>query len=330
MAKLYRKIILLICPIILWFIVFLCFDEYDLSGIRATLGATTATRIISADGTRIAQGPYGVVKYIHEMTSIEQGYNVILGDSRSGGIDVVRMKALSGMDYINLSWGGCTLEERIDEFWYIVQRPIQVNQVVFQLDYYAFNSARKLNRMDQVISVIEAPVSLRYYFDFENNLSMLRSAFGFVIASLRDGDDGKAEEGIEEENYRFDTYYPIIYGVCASYKLDEGNLEKLIEIAKYCDENSIEILFISPPLHRSIWDNVIAPLELFDEMNQYKAALSEYALVYDMEYPEGLSERDEDWTDGHHFAGGTMEQLEKNVLGIDDKYMKIWEGGKQK
>ena len=42
-----------------------------------------------------------------------------------------------------------------------------------------------------------------------------------------------------------------------------------------------------------------------------------------MQYLSEISSEDRLWSDGHHFMGKLMEQVEKNVTLKDKKYMKI-------
>lgn len=112
MRKLYEKILILLFLALLYILLFLSFDTNDKFGVRINiLHNLSDIKIISYDGTKTAYSPYANFDYIKHMERVgATDYTVILGDSRLQRVNCQRMYKETGEKYVNLSFGGCTLD----------------------------------------------------------------------------------------------------------------------------------------------------------------------------------------------------------------------------
>lgn len=316
MKKLCIKVLMVLIPIIVYFILFITFDVNDFSGLRhEVFHNIDDSKVIAYDGTRAVDSPYSIIKFINDLeTNNEIEYSFIFGDSRVNGIDVVKLNKLDGEKYVNLAFGGCTMTESIDEFWFAVSK-IKPERVIFEVDYYNLNKKRQLDRIKQVLNMNK----IQYFFDYFNNKAMIDEA----LLKMKQGRKQSITNEVELQPSRFDSYLTQIKAICESYEVDEDCVDNLLNIADYCNKNDIDLVFFIPPVHKSIYDGVISFYGIDKKMERVKEGLSKKAVVIDMQYPSKISEKDELWSDGHHFMGELMEQVEKNVTLTDEKYVKI-------
>ena len=162
MRKLYIKVLVLMMPIILYFVMFLAFDANDFSGLRHSFfNNINENKLIAYDGTKTVDSPYSIIKYINNLDeNMNVKYSFIFGDSRINGIDVTELNRLDGKKYVNLAFGGCTMKESIDEFWLAVSK-VQPERVIFEVDYYSLNKRRQLDRIKQIVNMD----MFKYFFD---------------------------------------------------------------------------------------------------------------------------------------------------------------------
>ena len=316
MKKLYLKLLIILIPVIAYFIIFVLFDINDFSGLRHSFfNNIEETKLIAYDGTKAVDSPYSIIRYINNIDKNNNvRYSFIFGDSRINGIDIIRLNKLDGKKYINLAFGGCTMKESVDEFWLTVSK-VQPERVIFEVDYYSLNKKRQLDRIKQVVNMD----MFQYFFDYFNNKSMLDE----VVAKIK---QFKTENIVQDGGLnpvRFENYLMQIKSICENYEIDENCVNSLLKIADYCKENNIDLVFFAPPVHKSIYDGVIVFYGIDKKIEKVKEKLSDKAKVLDMQYLSEISSEDRLWSDGHHFMGELMEQVEKNVTLKEKKYMKI-------
>ena len=90
---------------------------------------------------------------------------------------------------------------------------------------------------------------------------------------------------------------------------------------------------------QTIWQFIIEPLDLYDELDEYKSFLSYSATVYDLEFENNTNYVEEDFVDGFHLYGlgqasyDTLEEYPvlKNylyrLLNIETTDIYIWKNG---
>ncbi|MGP1412118.1 MAG: hypothetical protein ACTTKD_09840 [Peptoanaerobacter stomatis] len=210
------------------------------------------------------------------------------------------------------------MEESILEFWYTVKR-IKVKKVIFELDFHALNDNWRMDRISKYFDMSYIDMLKAYYFDYYNNRMVIEEVYKKARGIKNEEVSSKEEmmkKGIEEKKK-----------ILKIYTINEKAITDLTKITKYCNDNNIELIFFSPPLHKSINELVDGKKELAERLIEIKKELSNNAIVYDMQDKSELSYMESDWLDSSHFTGEIMRQVEDNLAGKSKKYMKIWENG---
>ncbi len=90
------------------------------------------------------------------------------------------------------------------------------------------------------------------------------------------------------------------YDVMNGVDFRQETYDALGEIAEYCDANGIELVFVFPPVHDVIYERVIWPRHMEDELQYMKDYLIERATVYDFEIRSDFSAEPDSFYDGFH------------------------------
>jgi hypothetical protein len=227
--------------------------------------------------------------------------SLILGDSRSDQFFGDSYLNYDFTNYDNLAFGGASLNESIDLFWFAVQNK-KIDKVVFQISFYTLNTNYKNFRIQNSISAALNP--LRYYLSYVSNKDFVLSV---VDGLKRFNSKPKTVEISKDYDEMLQNYSKSVFDVVKGYQLDYELLDDMKIVSEYCDLNDIELIFITPPIHKYIWENVIYPLNLNTELAEYKIEMSHFALILDMEYESSIISST-DFVDGFHFVGELEEE----------------------
>lgn len=294
-------------PFLLIFAIFTAFDPYDYW-------------LINNHPTYVSRSVSGMRELL--LTKPE---NILLGDSRMANFNADYIKQITGEDWCALAYGGATLNENIEQFWYATEHTT-LKKVVFGVNFYNLNDNHySEGRVDDAIETAENP--LKFYGNFNIWLEMvsnIRAKASGVLADITGNenlrifvdDPSSLTQDVKppqemENGYRKNLldYATLIYGQIGDYHGAISYLERLDEIIDYCDANDIEIIFLIPNSNRAMWDLTIFPLEIDDYIEIYKDRLKSRAIVYDMEYYNDYAMDDDIFYDCFHFMREEKQHL---------------------
>ena len=316
MRKLYLKFTGILLFFVSYFLVFIAFDPNDFWGVRLNLlHNLDDSRVVSYDGDKlVTKSPYPILKYVNDIDKDDE-YSLILGDSKITLLDAERISNMSKEKYLNLSYGGCALEESILEFWYIVKR-VNIKKVIFELDFHALDNNWRMDRISKYYELSYIDLLKAYCFDYYNNRLMFESLYKNIKKI-------KEQNGDWAERVKNGTLN--IEKELKTYEINEEAVLELEKINEYCKNNNIELIYFSPPLYNTVYALVEKHPFLIKELDKIKEKFSgEGAIIYDMQSLSDLSFMDSEWTDASHFTGKIMRQVEDNIVGSNVKYMTIW------
>lgn len=295
MKKFIAKLALALLPVALYLAVFIAFEPNNYFGLRGvTNGNAPIARLRAYE--------------------LDPQPNLLLGDSRMAHFDMALVDEVSGLSWANVSYGGASLEESIDEFYYLYENHPDIRRVVLGVSFYTLNAAyRTANRMATIEIQLKNPAA--YIFNLEYNVNTL-TVIGDKLAGRPDVEE-TAEHTAEEyeENgaplpYRRDLidYAATLYGNCAvggalpqrvyaedgalanaaemaaamlaatpaqsRFSVNEAALEKLLALAEFCRQNGVELTIVLPPMDESVRRLVCEPLGIDEAMRPALAALA--------------------------------------------------------
>ena len=289
--KFFGKLALALLPVAAWLCFFIAFEPNDYFGLRGEGSLNAPVSRIRA--------------YENDMTD-----NVILGDSRMAHFDMELVEEVSGEAWSNVSYGGASLDENIDEFYYLYELNPDIQNVVFGVSFYTLNNNyRTVNRMATVKTQLENPAA--YLFNLEYNINALTVFKDEVLLGLPDVEetaehtpDEYVDENGEALPFRSDL---IDYAenslapVCENYAVNEAALERLLELAAFCEEHGVNFTVVFPPMDESVRVLVAQPNGIDGTMAGVLARLADAGVrVLDYEWENDPGYPDTAYYDGFH------------------------------
>lgn len=299
--KLLRKILIYAAPFVLLLALFVAFEPYDYWGLKGT-------------SRYYARSVSGLRELLRE-----QPENIVLGDSRMANLNADYIEEVANERWTMLCYGGATLNENIQQFWFASEHT-ELKKVVFGVNFYNlsdihYSEGRFEAAEEKATSLSKFMLNFDVWLDMMGNIEAAASGIKADITgdeSLRIivDDPSSLEQNPQPpdqytaDGYRIDLqdYAYTIYSQCEGYKGAVDYLFRLDEIIDYCDANGIEITFVIPNSNRAIWDFVIKPMGLDFYIDIYKDHLKSRATVYDMEFDNDYAASDALFYDGFHFV----------------------------
>lgn len=289
--KFFGKLALALLPVAVWLCFFIAFEPNDYFGLRGEGSLNAPVSRIRA--------------YENDMTD-----NVILGDSRMAHFDMELVEEVSGEAWSNVSYGGASLDESIDEFYYLYELNPDIQNVVFGVSFYTLNNNyRTVNRMATVKTQLENPAA--YLFNLEYNINALTVFKDEVLLGLPDVEETAEhtpDEYVDENggalpfrsdliDYAENSLAP----VCENYAVNEAALERLLELAAFCEEHGVNFTVVFPPMDESVRVLVAQPNGIDGTMADVLARLADAGVrVLDYEWENDPGYPDTAYYDGFH------------------------------
>ena len=289
--KFFGKLALALVPVAAWLCFFLAFEPNDYFGLRGEGSLNAPVSRIRA--------------YENNMTN-----NVILGDSRMAHFDMELVESVAGEAWSNVSYGGASLDESIDEFYYLYELNPDIQKVVFGVSFYTLNNNyRTVNRMATVKTQLENPAA--YLFNLEYNINALTVFKDEVLLGLPDVEETAEhtpDEYVDENGgalpFRRDLidYAENSLGpVCKNYAVNEAALGRLLELAAFCNGHGVAFTVVLPPMDESVRVLVAEPNGIDGTMADVLARLADAGVrVLDYEWENDPGYPDTAFYDGFH------------------------------
>ena len=312
MKKIILKTILYCLPFLVLLGMFVAFEPYDYFGLR-----------------------HGESEYLCKPLSsvrellINQPENIVLGDSRMANLNMDLAEEFSGEPYTMLGFGGAQTGELIELFWYATEHT-DLKKVVFGINLYSSIDEQGPGRIPAIIEQAEDPA--QFILHAGHWLGAINAAktkiMNYVWSSTghpermefpEDPTDYSRAQDIPQEmgeKYRknLEEYRDLIranFGRAPEVR--QETVDKLREVVEYCNAHDIEIIFVYPPIHISIYE-VYEELDILKEAEKYKSYLRSVAPCLDMEFPNSFTENDDNFYDGYHLPNTIKPYLVELVF----------------
>lgn len=316
LKRIIKKLLIFIIPFVLGVAFFVAFEPYNYW-------------LIKDNSSYLGRAVYSVRR-------LKSGRckNIILGNSLMANWNEDYIEQISGVDYDNLAYGGASLYETVEEFWYAAEH-CDLERVVIGVNFYTMNTEmRSETRFQNTVKLAENPLSFiggaSYWSDAITNfnvkgVNLIADVTGNEQYRRRVDDPSSMNQNLSTEEIAIynqagerediKAYGATIYDQCAEYGFNFDYIDALTEIADYCNDNDIEIIFVISNCNKVLWDNVIYKVGLESYMAKYKDALKSCATVYDFEFDNEQAANDDVYLDGMHLVRDEKMRLIRVVFG---------------
>jgi hypothetical protein len=164
--------------------------------------------------------------------------NIFLGDSRMSGINKEKVKEESGLDFYDFAYGGGTLQEIIDTFWYANSK-IRLKNVYIGINFNLYNAFNVRNRVQGAIDVVHNPL---LYLSNRNTTEAAYYCFKSVFNSSTESIERPDLDKKEFWKFKINEVGTRFY---AKYKYPQNYYDQLKKISEYCKKKNIKLTFLS-------------------------------------------------------------------------------------
>lgn len=231
--------------------------------------------------------------------------NILLGDSRMMAMKADRLKELTGKDYYNFGYGGGSLREMIDTFWFASKR-VQLREVYIGLNLSVYNDYNYTERT-KLYTTVEANPALYFV-----NRTVLQAALYDAYSHFSSTDLRLGAPTSSREAFWRDYLDNVIAGYYTNYVYPKQYGRELTRIAQYCREHNIQLTFIIFPSHVEVQQRV-ADFHLEQRNQAFKQDLAALATTYDFDYENEITTRRENYTDPVHTIEPVNEILMREI-----------------
>jgi hypothetical protein len=228
---------------------------------------------------------------------------IILGDSRG---DSLRSDFFYSKNINNMSYGGGTIFEAIDTFWFIVSK-YHIKCAVFVIPFNLFDDNNSMNLVTQALSTIRNMTS--YYFNFNTMKATIFILVNYIFNNNMMSEKPEVNKDIFWKQQLSNEVTGRFY---AFRKKPINIIKKMEEIKKYCSNNNIKLIFISPPTHVDL-QNKINQYNLNKEYILYKEYLKSTGILLDYDVANDITQNSENFNDPYHFSEGIARAIAKDV-----------------
>ncbi len=298
MKNVLKKLLIYIVPFLLLLGLFFAFEPYDYLYLR------------KGDSDYLCKP----LSSVRELLTVHPS-NIILGDSRMANLNMDLVAEIAGEPYTMLGFGGAQTGELIELFWYATEHT-QLKKVMFGINLYSTIGEQTPGRIPAILEQAEHPgkflLNAGHWLEAMNAAKMKAMNLVWRVTGHperqefpEDPSDYTVPQHVPQEmgeKYRLDIeeYQDVIrtnFGTAP--KVEQSTVDKLREIVEYCDANGIELIFVYPPMHASIYD-LYEELDLLPEGEKYKGYLRSVSTVYDLEFLNPFTLNDDNFYDGYH------------------------------
>lgn len=228
---------------------------------------------------------------------------IVLGDSRGG---LLQPNFFKNHDVYNFAYGGGSLDELIDTFWYATEK-VRLKNVVFVIPFSMYNQYEYINQTKEAQLFISKPH--KYYF----SLFVTKISFLNIYTSLFNENKGFQNPNLylPNKNEKMDYWKGQLYGAnrfYAKYKYPKNLFLRLQEIKKYSKLNDINLIFLLPPSHMDL-QNKTKDFNLEKEYLKYKNDIFSLGVTFDCDFESEVTSNMDNFTDPLHYSSIVAENI---------------------
>lgn len=253
---------------------------------------------------------YKLEKYSEQPTDV-----ILLGDSRTDLLKSSTFGKLTHMGTTNLAYGGGSLLEVINTFWYVIKIH-EIKQVYIGINFNLFNEYSKRNRITEALMLKQSPISYLFSsYCYQSLFLIIKSIITNKSAEIGKPNLNKAEFWKLQLDSSAAQHYRV-------YKFSKSYQASLIEISNYCKYKKIKLVFIIPPTHIDL-QNKVKEYKLDNEEKLFKSFLSNLGKTYDFDYPNELTRNYNNFNDPYHFTGSISDSVINEIISNNKGHYKM-------
>jgi len=242
---------------------------------------------------------YRLYKMLEHMNNPKE--ILILGDSRGDSLRAEYFETYKN-NISNLSYGGGTLYEAINSFWFATKY-IDVKKVIFVLPFSIFNENENRDLTVEALDMINSGYQL-YLNPLVTKVSFLNILDYFKSIDIEKPSESKEDFWISELDAAKNYYMYYVY--------PKKLFAQLKSMSQYCKTNDIDLIFVIPPVHVDL-QYKINEFKLNDEYKKFKLDLQHLGKVIDYDTVNSITINKDNFNDPWHAHAEVEKQIAIDV-----------------
>ena len=318
MKRFFKNLALYALPFIAVLLVFFTFEPYDYFCVRGD--AIYLSRPLST---------------MRQVVLGKASNKLVFGDSRLANLNADYIEEITGERYTMMAFGGSTFGEQMELFRFYTEHAVP-EKIVFELTYYMCRGTQDSGRIPAVRQLAESPWKFATNF---SNWIQAAEAIRWKSKNLINEARGREDlleypedqtdytivhklttERIDGDRADLYEYSEMIAGALKNYDLQRATLAQIDELVSYCEASGVELIFVAPPMHETMFRRAVAPSGV-DPIRQYLLEYAkERATVYDMEFLNDYTRDEANFYDGFHLVPEQKKTLARLIFTDTDEH----------
>jgi hypothetical protein len=231
---------------------------------------------------------------------------IVLGDSRAEALHAAYFQAAGQPDVYNFAFGGGTLYEAIDAFWFAAATT-DLEQVIIGVPFNIYTEANSMNRFPTARQVS------RNFLSYYLSPLVTRASVLNIMTAVTGRQFVTEEPNMSREKF---WEYQLGPGTALHYEpWSQPNvlLSRLEQVVRHCEAKGIGVVFWIPPTHVDLQAKV-ADYGLEKSFVRYKAELESLGRVLDYDMPSALTRDADNFSDPHHATDAIAQQMVADIV----------------
>ena len=312
MKRFFKNLALYALPFIVVLLAFFAFEPYDYFCVRGD--AIYLSRPLST---------------MRQVICGRASDKLVFGDSRLANLNADYIEELTGERYTMLAFGGSSFGEQMELFRFYTERAVP-EKIVFEVSFYMCRGTQDAGRIPSVEEMARSP--WKFTTNFGNwmqaadairwkSKNLINSALGRdeLLEYPEDPTDYTLVPDITTERIGADRadlveYCELIKGAVVGYDLQPETLAQIDELVSYCDNNGVELIFVVPPMHETMFRLATGPAGVDGVRDELLEYIKARGTVYDMEFINDYTLDEDNFYDGFHLVPEQKKTLARLIF----------------
>lgn len=229
MKRFYKTILIFLIPFFIYLLLVVIIDPYNYLSLFPFLDSYKKNEIAE----NIENHLYYIINYQNNPSK-----NIILGDSRSQ----LLIHLLESETWKSLAYGGGTLKEMIQTFWWVVEHN-KLDTVLMGINLNLYNKYNKRFWVEDILEIRKNFISYAFCsYTYKSIVQFLKYSLSNREITLGIPDMSKEEFWDFQINQTAKKYFE-------RYEYPDEYYANLKSISEYCLKHNIKLIFWIPPTH---------------------------------------------------------------------------------
>ena len=233
---------------------------------------------------------------------------ILLGDSRMEALSDSQMRAVTGERWFNFAFGGASMQEMVQSFWFANQHA-KLEEVVLGINLGRYNGRQILDRCSEAHGLFGNP---HLYLI---NRSVLKGSFYRFQEIIRGEPIRLARPTVDRETFWQHQLDYLARTLYQEYSYPETAYVQLSEIVSYCQKENIRLRFVILPTHVDLQEKLLEYGREKD-LEQMRDDLKKLGQLHDFHRADSLTINPDLYKDPFHFKPSVGEKLIRRLFDL--------------